>query len=154
VSSWFALYWDEGPTTNANFVVRFWPKAARDLRQTVLVAGSSYFRRTFAAGHMYAWATAGTHLLSYRRRAIARIDMSPTHDPACHQVYLLSLWRETPAAPWRAALRPAGGEERLGFADLESLALFLLRLNDSRESLATETTEDRDIEDNAAKISS
>jgi hypothetical protein len=53
-------------------------------------------------------------------------------DPACHQVYLLTLWRETVDAPWRAALRQAGAQERIGFADLESLALFLLRLNDSR----------------------
>lgn len=53
-------------------------------------------------------------------------------DPACHQVYLLTLWRETADAPWRAALRQASTQERIGFADLESLALFLLRLNDSR----------------------
>jgi hypothetical protein len=53
-------------------------------------------------------------------------------DPACHQVYLLSLWRETADAPWRAALRQASAQERIGFADLEALALFLLRLDDSR----------------------
>jgi hypothetical protein len=78
--------------------------------------------------------------------------MPSTNDSTCRQVYLLSLWRETPAAPWRAALRLAGGEERIGFADLEALALFLLRLNDSPESSATETTEtteDSDIEDSS-----
>jgi hypothetical protein len=46
-------------------------------------------------------------------------------DPACQQVYLLSLWRETADAPWRAALRQANTQERIGFADLEALALFL-----------------------------
>jgi hypothetical protein len=58
--------------------------------------------------------------------------MPSTHDPACHQVYLLTLWREAPDAPWRAALRPAGGQERIGFANLEMLVLFLLRLDDNR----------------------
>lgn len=53
-------------------------------------------------------------------------------DPACRQIYLLSLWRETPDAPWRAALRPAGNAERIGFADLDALVQFLLRLNDGR----------------------
>jgi hypothetical protein len=53
-------------------------------------------------------------------------------DPAQHQVYLLTLWRETPDVPWRAALRPAGSQARIGFADLEALALFLLRLDDNR----------------------
>jgi hypothetical protein len=56
--------------------------------------------------------------------------MSSTHDSVCHQVYLLSLWRETPGVPWRAALRPAGSEERIGFADLQALALFLLSLDE------------------------
>jgi hypothetical protein len=78
--------------------------------------------------------------------------MPSTNDSTCRQVYLLSLWRETPNAPWRAALRPAGSQERIGFADLEALALFLLRLDDSPKSSATETaeaTEDSDIEDRA-----
>jgi len=81
--------------------------------------------------------------------------MPSTHDPACHQVYLLTLWRETPNAPWRAALRPAGRQERLGFADLEALARFLLSLDDSPKSSArdtteiTEATEDRNIQDRA-----
>ena len=53
-------------------------------------------------------------------------------DPARHQVYVLTLWRETTDAPWRAALRRAASQERVGFADLEALALFLLRLNETR----------------------
>ena len=56
--------------------------------------------------------------------------MLPTHDADCHKVYLLSLWREKPNAPWRAALRLAGSEERIGFADLDGLVLFLLRLDE------------------------
>ena len=67
--------------------------------------------------------------------------MPSTHDSACYQVYLLSLWRETPDAPWRAALRPAGSHERIGFADLEALTLFLLRLDDGHVILTTETTQ-------------
>lgn len=59
--------------------------------------------------------------------------MPPTPDPACRQIYLLSLWRETPEAPWRAALRLAGSEQRMGFADLDALALFLLRLDEHPE---------------------
>ena len=47
------------------------------------------------------------------------------------QLYVLRLWRETASAPWQAMLRPAGGGPRIGFADLEQLAIFLLRLADS-----------------------
>lgn len=65
--------------------------------------------------------------------------MQSTHDGANHQVYLLTLWREAPGAPWRAALRPSGDQERIGFADLEALALFLLRLDDGCLMLPTET---------------
>ena len=55
-------------------------------------------------------------------------------DSAIQQTYLLSLWREAPGARWRAALRPAGSTERIGFADLEMLALFLMRLDESDEN--------------------
>ena len=55
----------------------------------------------------------------------------PDSAAPCRQVYVLTLWRATGATPWRAALRPAGSEERIGFADLEALALFLLRLDES-----------------------
>ena len=67
--------------------------------------------------------------------------MSSTPDPTCHRVYLLSLWRETPNAPWRAALRPAGSEQRIGFADLAALVLFLLRLDDDHVVLTAEATQ-------------
>lgn len=49
---------------------------------------------------------------------------------ACHGVFLITLWRESTDAPWRAALRATGSQERIGFADLEALALFLLRLDE------------------------
>lgn len=54
------------------------------------------------------------------------------HASPLTQIYVLSLWREREGAPWRAALRPAGSAERIGFADLEQLAAFLLRLADGR----------------------
>jgi hypothetical protein len=52
--------------------------------------------------------------------------MLPSNGPASHCTYLLTVWREGGGAVWRAALRPAGGGERMGFADLEQLAAFLL----------------------------
>jgi hypothetical protein len=65
--------------------------------------------------------------------------MPPMQDFAYHRAYLLSLWREAPDAPWRAALRLAGSEERLGFANLEALALFLIRLDEGDARLAADT---------------
>lgn len=45
-----------------------------------------------------------------------------------HQLtYVLRLWREHPAAPWRAALRSAASGDMRGFADLEELVAFLQR---------------------------
>ena len=49
--------------------------------------------------------------------------------PRSH-TFLLTLWRERQDGPWRAALRLADGGVRVGFADLEQLAAFLLSLND------------------------
>ena len=49
----------------------------------------------------------------------------------CRQVYVLTLWRSTAETSWRAALCPAGSQERIGFADLEALVLFLLGLDES-----------------------
>jgi hypothetical protein len=72
--------------------------------------------------------------------------MSAAHDPSCRQVYLLSLWRETADAPWRAALRPAGGSDRIGFPDLEALALFLLSLDDSHAVVIGDLDPRRDQE--------
>ena len=46
------------------------------------------------------------------------------------RTFLLTLWREREDGSWRAALRLADGGVRLGFADLEQLAEFLLSLND------------------------
>ena len=67
--------------------------------------------------------------------------MAPANDPGCRQVYLLSLWRETADAPWRAALRLAGSQERIGFADLEALALFLLSLDDNHAAVVVANQE-------------
>jgi len=59
--------------------------------------------------------------------------MTPPELPEQPQRYtfVLSLWRESTSAPWRVALRAADGETRLGFATIEQLAAFLLRLADS-----------------------
>jgi hypothetical protein len=56
--------------------------------------------------------------------------MADRHEPnqPLSQLYVLRLWRESEDAPWQAMLRPADGEPRLGFASLEQLAIFLLRL--------------------------
>jgi hypothetical protein len=58
--------------------------------------------------------------------------MADRHEPhqPLSQLYVLRLWREAASAPWQAMLRPAGGGSRIGFADLEQLAIFLLRLAD------------------------
>jgi hypothetical protein len=73
----------------------------------------------------------------YFRTTDARMEgssMAPDHDStdSDSRVYLLGLWRETTGSPWRATLRQAGSETRIAFADLEQLALFLLRLVDER----------------------
>jgi hypothetical protein len=44
--------------------------------------------------------------------------------------FLLTVWRERAAGPWRAALRPADGGPRRGFADLGRLVAYLARLDD------------------------
>jgi hypothetical protein len=49
--------------------------------------------------------------------------------PRSH-TFVLTLWREREDGPWRAALRVADGGARLGFADLQQLAEFLLSLVD------------------------
>ena len=56
-------------------------------------------------------------------------DRHEPHEPLS-QLYVLRLWREAASAPWQAMLRPASGGSRIGFADLEQLAIFLLRLAD------------------------
>ncbi len=46
------------------------------------------------------------------------------------RTFLLSLWREHEGGPWRATLQPGDGGARLGFADPEQLAAYLLRRYD------------------------
>jgi hypothetical protein len=48
--------------------------------------------------------------------------------------FVLTLWRERDDGPWRAALRPADGGARLGFAAPEQLVAFLMRLADPHNS--------------------
>lgn len=51
--------------------------------------------------------------------------MAQRHQSAAgHRVFLLTLWQEAADTPWRAALRAADSQQRIGFADLEALALF------------------------------
>lgn len=41
------------------------------------------------------------------------------------QSYLLRLWREDAQSPWRVSLQNVATNERIGFADLQSLFLFV-----------------------------
>ena len=66
------------------------------------------------------------------------MESSHDPDPAGYQVYLLTLWRETPNAPWRAALRPADGRPRIGFASLDALLAFLMAQTDPATPQADE----------------
>jgi hypothetical protein len=92
----------------------------------------------------------GTHI--YYRSASAQLQAARCRDnPAFQQVFVLSLWREALDAPWRAALRAAGSQKRLGFADLQALARFLVRLNDSDERFATESTQITGTTEDAAE---
>ncbi len=58
-------------------------------------------------------------------------------EPLRH-AFLLTLWQEQADGPWRASLRPTGEDERLGFAGIELLAAYLMRLTtpDASESSA------------------
>jgi len=51
-----------------------------------------------------------------------------------YRAFVLRLWREHPDTPWRCSLQAADGAERLGFADLEQLLAYLLRLADDDTS--------------------
>lgn len=51
----------------------------------------------------------------------------PTPD---YRAFLLRLWREDAAAPWRCSLQTADATERRGFADLQQLVAYLLGLAD------------------------
>jgi hypothetical protein len=49
----------------------------------------------------------------------------PTSGSPDYHAYLLRIWREEPAAPWRATLENAHTGERCNFATIELLFLFL-----------------------------
>jgi hypothetical protein len=61
---------------------------------------------------------------------MTHIKPEQSADGRCSQVYLLRLWREAAGAPWRLSLREASDGEAIGFADLDDLMVFLLRLTD------------------------
>ncbi len=71
--------------------------------------------------------------------------MSPPNraDPLHSHTFLLTLWCEREDGPWRAALRPADGRARMGFADLEQLVALLLALADHRAAPADEEADER-----------
>jgi hypothetical protein len=54
------------------------------------------------------------------------------------QVYLLRLWREAAGAPWRLSLRQASAGAAIGFADLDDLVIFLLRMMRRKEETTDE----------------
>ena len=54
------------------------------------------------------------------------------------QVYLLRLWREAAGTPWRLSLREASGGKAIGFADLDDLVIFLLRMMGGKEETTTD----------------
>ena len=57
---------------------------------------------------------------------------------------LLRLWRERPGGMWRASLQDAESGERFGFADLERLFAYLLRLtSEAPDAAAISTTAER-----------
>lgn len=55
---------------------------------------------------------------------------TPPPVPADYHACLLRLWREGAGGPWRASLQLVEAGERIGFADLERLFAYLLRLTD------------------------
>ena len=52
------------------------------------------------------------------------MNLPPSGSPDYH-AYLLRIWREEPAAPWRATLENAHTGERCSFASIDLLFLFL-----------------------------
>jgi hypothetical protein len=57
---------------------------------------------------------------------------------------LLRLWREGAGGPWRASLQDAESGERIGFANLERLFVYLRRLTkDAPDEHETSTTTER-----------
>jgi hypothetical protein len=70
------------------------------------------------------------HTRSSARKRRADMPPSDRADLPRSHTFVLTLWRERQDGPWRAALRLADGGVRVGFADLEQLAAFLLSLAD------------------------
>jgi hypothetical protein len=58
------------------------------------------------------------------------------HGGAERYAFVLTVWRERAAGPWRAALRPADGGPRRGFGELGQLVASLLRLDDEHRPAA------------------
>lgn len=64
-----------------------------------------------------------------------------------YQSFLLRLWQERPNMLWRASLKDATTDERIGFLDLESLFAYLRqRARVSEESDETETSPPPELE--------
>jgi hypothetical protein len=51
--------------------------------------------------------------------------MHPDDAPVTYTAYLVRLWQENEEIPWRASAQSARTGEKLFFADLESLFIFL-----------------------------
>jgi hypothetical protein len=66
--------------------------------------------------------------------------------PRSH-TFVLTLWRERDGEPWRAALRPPDGGARLGFASLEQLLAFLMRLANHPARLSGADADERIVSD-------
>lgn len=60
----------------------------------------------------------------------------PSADGRCSHVYLLRLWREGAGAPWRLSLREANAGAPIGFADLDDMVIFLLRVMEKNAGIA------------------
>jgi hypothetical protein len=69
-------------------------------------------------------------------------DLKPEEraDGRHSQVYLLRLWREAAGTPWRLSLRQASEGASIGFADLDDLVIFLLRVMERQKATPDEET--------------
>lgn len=66
-------------------------------------------------------------LVSERMESVTHGSEPRQNEPHRH-AFLLMIWQEQADGPWRASLRPTVGEARQGFATIEHLAAYLLRL--------------------------
>jgi hypothetical protein len=64
---------------------------------------------------------------------MTHIKPEQSADGRCSQIYLLRLWHEAAGVPWRLSLREASDGEAIGFADLDDLVIFLLRMMAGKE---------------------